>query len=53
MLYLGQPDGAFDERGFNLLRRMREEAGSGMSLGEFKRIVREQFFMLLVDGSGQ
>ena len=49
MLYLGQPDGAFDERGFNLLRRMREEAGGGMSLGEFKRIVREQFFMLLID----
>jgi pimeloyl-ACP methyl ester carboxylesterase len=49
MLYLGQPDGCFDERGFNLLRRMREEAGSGMSLGEFKRIVREQFFMLLVE----
>jgi pimeloyl-ACP methyl ester carboxylesterase len=49
MLYLGQPDGAFDERGFNLLRRMREEAGGGMSLGEFKRIVREQFFMLVID----
>ena len=49
MLYLGQPDGAFDERGFNLLRRMREEAGSGMPLGEFKRVVREQFFMLLVE----
>ncbi|MTD93906.1 DUF3141 domain-containing protein [Hyphomicrobium sp. xq] len=49
MLYLGEPDGAFDERGFNLLRRMREEAGSGMSLSEFKRVVREQFFMLLVE----
>ena len=49
LLYLHQPDGVFDERGFNLLRRMREEAGSGMTLGEFKRVVREQFFMLLVD----
>jgi hypothetical protein len=49
MLYLGQPEGAFDERGFNLLRRMREDAGSGMSLGEFKRVVREQFFTLLVE----
>jgi pimeloyl-ACP methyl ester carboxylesterase len=49
LLYLHQPDGVFDERGFNLLRRMREEAGSGMSLGEFKRVVREQYFMLLVD----
>ena len=43
LLYLHQPDGGFDERGFNLMRRMREEAGSGMTLGEFKRVVREQF----------
>ena len=49
LLYVHQPDGVFDERGFNLMRRMREEAGSGMTLGEFKRVVREQFFMLLVD----
>ena len=49
LLYVARPDGGFDERGFNLLRRMREEAGSGVTLAEFKRIVREQFFMLLVD----
>ena len=49
LLYINQPDGGFDERGFNLMRRMREEAGSGVTLAEFKRIVREQFFMLLVD----
>lgn len=49
LLYVRRPDGVIDERGFNFLRRMREEAGKGMSLAEFKRIVREQFFMLLVD----
>jgi hypothetical protein len=49
LLYVRGPDGAIDERGFNFLRRMREDTGSGMSLAEFKRVVREQFFMLLVD----
>jgi hypothetical protein len=28
---------------------MREDTGSGMSLAEFKRVVREQIFMLHVD----
>src|SRR4029079_5195986 len=49
ILYVHRPDGVFDERGFNLMRRLREEAGGGMTLGEFKRLVREQVFMLLVD----
>ena len=49
LLYIRMPEGAVDERGFNLLRRMREEAGRGLTLGEFKRLVREQFFMLLLD----
>jgi pimeloyl-ACP methyl ester carboxylesterase len=49
LLYVRGPNGAIDERGFNFLRRMREDTGSGMSLAEFKRVVREQFFMLLVD----
>jgi hypothetical protein len=49
LLYVRGAEGAIDERGFNFLRRMREDAGRGMSLAEFKRVVREQFFMLLVD----
>jgi hypothetical protein len=28
---------------------MREDAGQGMSLADFKQMVREQFFMLLLD----
>ena len=38
-----------DERGFNLLRRMREEAGEGLHSAAFKKLVREQFLMLLLD----
>jgi hypothetical protein len=49
LLYIRMPEGAVDERGFNLLHRAREEAGEGLTLGEFKRLVREQFLMLLLD----
>jgi pimeloyl-ACP methyl ester carboxylesterase len=49
LLYIRMPEGLADERGFNLLRRAREEAGEGLTLGEFKQLVREQFFMLLLD----
>jgi hypothetical protein len=49
LLYIRMPEGLVDERSFNLLRRAREEAGEGLTLGEFKRMVREQFFMLLLD----
>jgi hypothetical protein len=43
------PAGVVDERGFNLLRRMREEAGEGLTLAEFKQVLRDQFFTLLLD----
>jgi hypothetical protein len=49
LIYIRMPEGLVDERGFNLLRRARDEAGDGLALGEFKRMVREQFFMLLLD----
>ena len=49
LLYVRMPDGVADERSFNLLRRMREEAGKGLTLAKFKTLLREQFFMLLVD----
>jgi hypothetical protein len=42
-------EGVADERGFRLLQRLREEAGSGLSLADFKKTVREQFFTLLLD----
>jgi pimeloyl-ACP methyl ester carboxylesterase len=49
LLYIRMPDGVVDERGFNFLRRMREDAGKGLSLADFKMVVREQFLMLLLD----
>ncbi|MGG5818224.1 DUF3141 domain-containing protein [Falsiroseomonas sp. HW251] len=42
--------GRADERSFAVIRRIREAYGrQTLPLPEFKRIVREQFFMLLVD----
>jgi hypothetical protein len=42
--------GRADERSFATIRRLREAYGpKTLPLQEFKRIIREQFFMLLVD----
>jgi hypothetical protein len=49
LLYIRLPEGAADERGLAFLRRLRDEHGGGLTLMEFKQLVREQFFMLLLD----
>jgi pimeloyl-ACP methyl ester carboxylesterase len=49
LLYVRMPDELVDERGFNLLRRMREETSKGLTLVAFKKLVREQFLMVLLD----
>ncbi len=49
LLYVRMPEGVVDERSFNFLRRMRQETGKGLSLQEFKRLLREQFLLLLID----
>jgi pimeloyl-ACP methyl ester carboxylesterase len=49
LLYIRTPDGAVDERAFNLLRQMRQEAGTGLTLAAFKKLVRDQFYTLLLD----
>src|SRR5262249_7849851 len=49
LLYIRMPDGLVDERGFNFLRHTRQDAGRGLTLAAFKKLVREQFFMLLLD----
>jgi pimeloyl-ACP methyl ester carboxylesterase len=49
MLYIRKPEGASDERGFEMLRRIRQERASDITLDEFKKILREQYFMLLID----
>ena len=51
LLYAGLPDGRIDERGFGALKVIHEQSppAEQMALGEFKALVRDQFFMLLID----
>jgi pimeloyl-ACP methyl ester carboxylesterase len=49
LLYVRMPEGVADERGFRLLEHMREDTGSGLSLADFKTMVRDQCFTLLLD----
>jgi hypothetical protein len=51
LLYIGMGGAGVDERRFNELRAIRDE-NQGMPLQEFKRILREQYFSLLLDGEG-
>ncbi|RXH21979.1 hypothetical protein XH99_19405 [Bradyrhizobium nanningense] len=53
LLYIGSARGMVDERSIEALRRVRRDyAGPRLSLAEFKMLVREQFFMLLLDQEG-
>ena len=50
LLYVGMARGMVDERSLEALRRMRrDDAASRLTLVQFKTLVREQFFMLLLD----
>jgi Protein of unknown function (DUF3141) len=50
LLYVGKTRGMVDERSLEALRRLRrEDISARMTLAEFKSLVREQFFMLLLD----
>ncbi len=50
LLYIGKTRGMVDERSLEALRRLRrEDTAARMTLAEFKTLVREQFFMLLLD----
>jgi pimeloyl-ACP methyl ester carboxylesterase len=51
LLFGGMGRAAVDERGFEALRRIRERY-TDITLTEFKAIVREQFYMLLLDTEG-
>jgi hypothetical protein len=48
LLYIGLARGSVDERGFEAVRRIRRTHGD-MPLSAFKALVREQFYILLVD----
>ena len=51
LLYVGIGRGAVDERGFNIVRRIRREyeGAHTLPLPEFKKIVRDQFSMIMLD----
>ena len=50
LLYVGSARGMVDERSLEALRSLRRnDTGPRMTLPEFKMLVREQFFMLLLD----
>jgi len=48
LLYAGMARASVDERGFEAVRRIRK-AHADMPLSEFKTMVREQFYILLID----
>jgi hypothetical protein len=48
LIYVGMGRGAIDERGFEVVRRIRAVHGD-LPLAAFKTLVREQYFMLLLD----
>jgi hypothetical protein len=48
LVHIGMAGPGVDERAFNELLKIRAEHG-GMALDEFKRVLREQYFSLLLD----
>jgi hypothetical protein len=48
LLYVGMSRASVDERGFEMVRRIRQEHDA-LPLSDFKAMVREQFYMLLID----
>ncbi len=49
MVYCGMADPTFDERAFAVLKAIRDEQGTNTTLAEFKKLTREQYYMLLLD----
>jgi pimeloyl-ACP methyl ester carboxylesterase len=53
LLYIGSSRGMVDERSIEALRQVRRDySGPRLTLSEFKMLVREQFFMLILDQEG-
>ncbi len=49
LIYVRLPEGNADERGFEVIRRIRAEQPEKVTLTEFKEAFRDQFFMILLD----
>lgn len=52
LMYIAQAQGGVDERSFNLIRRLRSTEEQRLTLDAFKRIVREQAMVMVVDPHG-
>jgi len=48
LLYAGR-GGGFDERHLGMIRQIYQRHGGNLAIEDFKRLVREQFLMLLID----
>jgi pimeloyl-ACP methyl ester carboxylesterase len=49
MMYVNMPEGVVDEREFEVIRRFRARQPDSLPLSEFKEVLRDQFYMLLLD----
>jgi pimeloyl-ACP methyl ester carboxylesterase len=49
LLYVGRAGRGADERAFALLRKIRAQYSQGLNLQQFKELVRDQYFMLMLD----
>ncbi len=50
LVYIGKYQDAVDERGFAIVRQLRRQnVAPSLSLAEFKLLIREQFYLLLID----
>lgn len=49
VLYVREPEKAIDERGFEMVRRIRKTYLSDITPEQYKALVREQFLMLTLD----
>lgn len=52
LMYISQAQGGVDERSFNLIRRLRSIEEHHLTLDAFKRLVREQAMVMVVDPKG-
>ena len=54
VLYIGMTRAAVDERAFEAIRRIRQSQKdlNPLPIADFKLLVREQYFMLLIDAAG-
>ena len=52
MMYIAQAQGGIDERSFNLIRQLRAHQDNALTLPAFKRMVREQAMVMVVDPEG-